>query len=65
MSYARALAAWGDAGGYDAEVLWDVCTTAALGMPFDRCGERPQSLRAANRNDALEALLRGGTRCSY
>lgn len=61
MSYARALAAWGDAGGYDAEVLWDVCTTAALGIPFDRCGERPlQSLSGGEQKRlALEALMRG------
>src|ERR1700731_3694072 len=25
MRYAAALAEWGDAGGYDAEVLWDAC----------------------------------------
>ena len=36
LAYAQALADWGDAGGYDAEVLWDVCTTAALGVPFER-----------------------------
>ncbi len=40
LRYADALAGWGDAGGYDAEVLWDVCTTAALGVPFDRCQHR-------------------------
>ena len=26
LRYANALAHWGDVGGYDAEVLWDVCT---------------------------------------
>src|SRR5699024_6823298 len=26
MAYASAVAAWGEVGGYDAEVLWDVCT---------------------------------------
>jgi ATPase subunit of ABC transporter with duplicated ATPase domains len=36
MRYAEALAEWADAGGYDAEVLWDVCTIAALGVPYDR-----------------------------
>src|SRR5437773_280353 len=29
--YAHALTAWGDAGGYETEVLWEVCTTQALG----------------------------------
>ena len=31
LRYAQALADWADAGGYDAEVLWDTCTVAALG----------------------------------
>src|SRR5699024_8748574 len=25
MAFASAVTAWGEAGGYDAEVLWDVC----------------------------------------
>ena len=33
LRYAAALAEWGDAGGYDAEVHWDACTVAALGHP--------------------------------
>jgi len=37
LKYAQAVSDWGEVGGYDAEVLWDVCTTAALGVPFDRC----------------------------
>ena len=32
-AYAQALADWADAGGYEAEVLWDACTVAALGVP--------------------------------
>ena len=40
MRYAQALADWGDAHGYDAEVQWDVCTTAALGMPYDKAMHR-------------------------
>ena len=44
MAYAEALVHWGDAGGYDAEVLWDVCTTSALDAPLQRvaaprCGD--------------------------
>src|SRR4051812_12825032 len=30
LRYAGALAEYADAGGYDEEVVWDVCTTAAL-----------------------------------
>ena len=40
LRYAHALTNWGDAGGYDAEVHWDVCTTAALGLSLDRCQHR-------------------------
>ena len=32
MRYATALAEWGDAGGYEAEVLFDACTIAAIGI---------------------------------
>lgn len=61
MAYAAALADWGDAGGYDAEVLWDVCTTEALGVPFDRCKQRAvESLSGGEQKRlVLEALLRG------
>jgi ATPase subunit of ABC transporter with duplicated ATPase domains len=43
MAYADAVIAWGDAGGYDLENLWDVCMVAALGVPFDRAGVREVS----------------------
>ena len=61
MRYAHALAAWGDAGGYDAEVLWDTCTVAALGEPFGRAGHRlVRTLSGGEQKRlALEALLRG------
>ncbi|MFG2289669.1 ATP-binding cassette domain-containing protein [Streptomyces sp. NPDC048595] len=61
MAYANALAEWGDAGGYDAEVLWDVCTTEALGMPFDRCQRRAVDTLSGGEQKrlVLEALLRG------
>lgn len=32
MAYASAVASWGEVGGYGVEVLWDVCTVAALGI---------------------------------
>ncbi|MCW2667713.1 MAG: ATPase component of transporter with duplicated ATPase domain, partial [Frankiales bacterium] len=61
MRYAQALADWGDAGGYDAEVLWDVCTMAALGVPFETCQYRGLSTLSGGEQKrlALEALLRG------
>jgi ATPase subunit of ABC transporter with duplicated ATPase domains len=37
MRYATALAEWGDAGGYEAEVHFDACCVAALGISYDRC----------------------------
>ena len=61
LRYATALSDWGDAGGYDAEVTWDVCTTAALGMPFDACQYRLLHTLSGGEQKrlALEALLRG------
>jgi ATPase subunit of ABC transporter with duplicated ATPase domains len=61
MRYAQALADWGDAGGYDAEVLWDMCTTEALGTPFDRAQYREVRTLSGGEQKrlVLEALLRG------
>jgi ATPase subunit of ABC transporter with duplicated ATPase domains len=61
MAYAQALADWNDVGGYDAETLWDVCTTKALGMPFERCQYRRVSKLSGGEQKrlALEVLLRG------
>ena len=61
MRLARAHAAWGEAGGYDEEVLWDVCTTAALRRPFDAVGDRLCSTLSGGEQKrlALEVLFRG------
>ena len=61
MRLARAHAAWGEAGGYDEEVLWDVCTTAALGRPLDAVGDRLCSTLSGGEQKrlALEVLFRG------
>ena len=48
MRYAEALAEWADAGGYDIEVVWDVCTVKALGVPV-RAGEVPRADHALRR----------------
>jgi hypothetical protein len=51
MRYAQALSDWADAGGYEAETLWDVCTTSALGMPFERrSGAKSAPCPAASRS---------------
>src|SRR5882757_9129101 len=36
MKYAQALSDWAEARGYEAETNWDVCTTAALGVPYEK-----------------------------
>jgi ATPase subunit of ABC transporter with duplicated ATPase domains len=61
MRYAHALSDWADAHGYDAEVLWDTCTIAALGIAFDACKYRPLHTLSGGEQKrlALEALLRG------
>jgi ATPase subunit of ABC transporter with duplicated ATPase domains len=63
LRYASALAEWGDAGGYEAEVLWDVCCDAALGTSLDACRHRPVCTLSGGEQKrlVLEALLRGPT----
>jgi ATPase subunit of ABC transporter with duplicated ATPase domains len=34
MNYAQAIVDWGDAGGYDFEVIWDLCCTEAIGSKY-------------------------------
>ncbi len=61
LAYATALAEYADAGGYDVEVTWDVCTIAGLGVPYDRAKYR--ELRTLSGGEqkrlVLEYLLRG------
>ncbi|MCA0294323.1 MAG: ATP-binding cassette domain-containing protein [Actinobacteria bacterium] len=61
LRYAEALAEYADAGGYDLEVVWDVVTTSALGVGYDRA--RYRSLRTLSGGEqkrlVLEYLLRG------
>jgi ATPase subunit of ABC transporter with duplicated ATPase domains len=61
LRYATALAGWGEAGGYDAEVLWDTVTVAALGVPYDRAQFRSVSTLSGGEQKrlVLEALLQG------
>jgi ATPase subunit of ABC transporter with duplicated ATPase domains len=61
LRYAHALTNWGDAGGYDAEVLWDTVTVAALGIEYEGCKYRELSTLSGGEQKrlALEALLRG------
>ena len=61
MRYATALAEYADAGGYDLEVVWDVCTIKGLGVPYDRAKYR--SLKTLSGGEqkrlVLEYLLAG------
>ncbi|MEI2269219.1 ATP-binding cassette domain-containing protein [Microbacterium sp. No. 7] len=61
MRYAGAIADYADAGGYEYETVWDTCTIAALGIPFDRARYRELVTLSGGEQKrlALEALLRG------
>ncbi|MCL1899841.1 MAG: ATP-binding cassette domain-containing protein [Promicromonosporaceae bacterium] len=61
MAYAEAIGAWGDAHGYEAETLWDECTMAAFGLPYERAQARPVSTLSGGEQKrlVLESLLRG------
>ena len=61
MAYAQAIADWAEVGGYDIEVLWDVCTMAAIQLPFDQAQYRSAGSLSGGEQKrlVLEALLRG------
>jgi ATPase subunit of ABC transporter with duplicated ATPase domains len=61
LRYAGALAEWGEAGGYEAEVHWDACSVAAFGIPYDQCRWRDVSTLSGGEQKrlVLESLLRG------
>lgn len=61
LAYAQALADWADVGGYEWETLWDVCTVAAFGIPYERAQWRALTTLSGGEQKrmALEALLRG------
>ena len=61
LAYAQALSDWGEAGGYHAEALWDMCTMAALGVPYEQAQWRGVTTLSGGEQKrlVLEALLRG------
>ena len=61
LAYAQALSDWADVGGYDAETTWDMCTMAALGVPYEKAQWRGTSTLSGGEQKrlVLEALLRG------
>ena len=61
VAYADALTTWGEAGGYESEVLWDICTSAAIGHRYSDSAERSLETLSGGQQKrlALEFLLRG------
>ncbi len=61
MAYAQAISDFSDAGGYEAEVLWDEVTMAALGQPYDKVRWRMVGTLSGGEQKrlVLEYLLRG------
>ncbi len=61
LHYAQAIADWGDAGGWDAETLWETCCREALGLSFGAVADRRVATLSGGEQKrvALEALLRG------
>ncbi|MEV0961053.1 ATP-binding cassette domain-containing protein [Streptomyces sp. NPDC049910] len=61
MRYAQALSDWAEVQGYEAETVWDICTTAALGVPYEKAQWRLVHTLSGGEQKrlVLEALLRG------
>ncbi|MFI6419925.1 ABC-F family ATP-binding cassette domain-containing protein [Streptomyces sp. NPDC050842] len=61
MTYAQALSDWAEVQGYEAETLWDMCTMAALGVPYEKAQFREVRTLSGGEQKrlVLEYLLRG------
>ncbi len=61
VANAQAIADWAEAGGYDIEVVWNLCTQAALGQSYEEAWARPvvELSGGEQKRLALESLLRG------
>jgi len=61
MAYAHALSEWAEVRGYEAEVVWDMCTMAALGVPYEKAQWRTVRTLSGGEQKrvVLESLLRG------
>jgi ATPase subunit of ABC transporter with duplicated ATPase domains len=61
LAYAEALAAWGEAGGYEAEVTFDTVSVGVLGLPWEQARSRPVRTLSGGEQKrfALELLLHG------
>ncbi|MFI8289216.1 ABC transporter ATP-binding protein [Streptomyces sp. ms191] len=61
MRYAQALSDWAEVQGYEAETVWDMCTMAALGVPYEKAQFREVRTLSGGEQKrlVLESLLRG------
>jgi ATPase subunit of ABC transporter with duplicated ATPase domains len=61
IAHAQAIADWSEVGGYDAELVWNLCTQAALHESYEHsCARLVVQLSGGEQKRlALEALLRG------
>ncbi|MET9373037.1 ABC-F family ATP-binding cassette domain-containing protein [Streptomyces sp. NPDC003035] len=61
MAYAQALSDWAEVQGYEAETVWDMCTMAALGVPYEKAQFREVRTLSGGEQKrlVLESLLRG------
>ncbi|MFJ7064493.1 ABC-F family ATP-binding cassette domain-containing protein [Streptomyces sp. NPDC101115] len=61
MAYAQALSDWAEVQGYEFETLWDMCTTAAMGVPYEKAQFRQVRTLSGGEQKrlVLEYLLRG------
>ncbi|MFG3252186.1 ABC-F family ATP-binding cassette domain-containing protein [Streptomyces sp. NPDC048172] len=61
LQYAQALSDWAEVRGYEAETLWDMCTVAALGVPYEKAQWRQVRTLSGGEQKriVLESLLRG------
>jgi len=62
FAYANALTRWGEAGGYDIEVLFDTVAVSILDKPWEQVKDRPVRTLSGGEQKrfALDLLLRGG-----
>ena len=58
-------AEWGEAGGYEQETIWDQCTVAALGVPYERAQWRKVTTLSGGEQKrlVLEACCVARRRC--
>jgi ATPase subunit of ABC transporter with duplicated ATPase domains len=61
IAHGQAIADWSEVGGFDAELVWNLCTQAALHESYDdSCDRLVAELSGGEQKRlALEALLRG------